>query len=90
MRKHASACFRTLSDPDIALLLRAGALESLSRRLAKKTVPVMKLRWGRAGHPARVILPNVKHVYDIADLRLMVLLRPALSVCHVVDGVGQD
>src|ERR1700722_10856539 len=58
MRMHASVCFRTLSDLDIALLRKGGSACISQSSAGQKTVPVMKLRWGRADYLARAIFPT--------------------------------
>jgi hypothetical protein len=64
---HISAYFLTLAS-DIALLLTGGSACISQSSAGQKTLPVMELRWGRAGYLASVILPMVERVHDITDL----------------------
>ena len=66
-RMHISAYFLTLTS-DIALLLTGGSACISQSPAGQKTLPVMEVRWGRAGYLASVILPIVEHVHDITDL----------------------
>ena len=80
MRMHASVCFRTLSDLDIALLRKGGSACISQSSAGQKTLPVMKLRWRRAGHLARAILPFVEHIHGIT-------ICQNRTVCHGVFAV---
>ena len=65
MRMHASAYFWVLSDSDIALLRKGGSACISQSSAGQKTLPVMKLRWRRAGHLARAFLPFFEHIHGI-------------------------
>ena len=93
MRMHASACFWVLADSDIALLRNGGSACISQSSAGQNTLPVMKLRWGRAGQLARAILPIFEHLHDItvsqnrtARLGVFAVVVAAVVVLVSIDG----
>src|ERR1700680_2436571 len=78
-RMHASAYFWTLNS-DIAPPLKGGSACISQSSAGQMTVPVMELRWGRAGYLASVILPIFEHVHDITDLPKPIAEGSAFSI----------
>jgi hypothetical protein len=85
-RMHVSACFRSLFDSDIALLLKGGSACLSQSSAGQKTVPVIKLRWGRVGYIARDIFPIFEHIRGITESTVVRSVRLRRSIRNRVPG----